>query len=251
MKLLTTRFSKSLGVHVGRTLVPTITINLNFGLKSACFSDTVLFTKATSASMFLPTVLLSLAMLFLMRLFFCSQHFRVLPRPRHNTLHLLCLVKLKMLHTLLCCCLIMVQVSVEELIFNLWISPMCHRHHRLPRNLNVEYLPRLLHIRPYRFLGRRHLLLLSPLRPRHLARHLHCDPLCPISPPGRHPLLGLKCQKPHARIGLLAARDHCIIPRALACLAPRALACIAPRALASVASRALACQLASVGSQLP
>jgi hypothetical protein len=117
MKLLTTRFSRSLGVHVGHILVPTTIINLNFGLKSVCFLGTVLFIKATSASMFLLIVCLSLAMLSLMRMFSLFRHFRVLPHHHHITPHLLCLTSLKMLHTLLCCCLTMVQVLVVAHVF--------------------------------------------------------------------------------------------------------------------------------------
>jgi hypothetical protein len=117
-------------VRVSHTLVHTIIVNLNFGLKSVCFSDTVLFIKATSAFMFLQIVLLSLAMLSLMRPFFRFWHFRVLPHHHHITLHLLCLTSFKMLHTLCCCCLIMVQVLVEEHVFNFRIL-LTHHQMRL------------------------------------------------------------------------------------------------------------------------
>jgi hypothetical protein len=162
MKLLNTLFSKSLVVRVGHTLVHTTIVNLNFGLKSACFSDIVLFIKATSASMFLQIMFLSLAMLSLMRLFSHFRHFRVLPHHHHITLHLLCLTSLKMLHTLPCCCLIMVQVLVEEHVF---IFRILLRH--LQMCLSV--------------LGNLHLPLLRlplcrPVHPHHPCRHMRSTP---------------------------------------------------------------------------
>jgi hypothetical protein len=156
---LTTPFSKSLGVRVGHILVHITIINLNFSLKSVCFSDIVLFIKATSASMFLQIVFLSLAMLYLMRLFSRFRHFRVLPHHHHITLHLLCLISLKMLHTLRCCCLIMVQVLVEEHVF---ISRILLTHHQTRLgNLHLP-LPRL----P----------LCRPVRPRRPCRHVRPTP---------------------------------------------------------------------------
>jgi hypothetical protein len=162
MKLLTTLFSKFLGVHVGHTLVHTTIINLNFGIKSACFSDIVLFIKATSASMFLRIVCLSLAMLSLMRLFSRFWHFQVLTHHHHITLHMLCLTILKMLHTLCCCCLIMVQVLVEEHVIIFRILLM---HHQMCLSL----------------LGRLHLPLLRlplccPVRPRRPCRPMRPTP---------------------------------------------------------------------------
>jgi hypothetical protein len=162
MKLRTTPFSKSLGVRVGHTLVHTTIVNLNFGLKSACFSDIVLFIKVTSASMFLQIVFLSLAMLSLMRLFSRFWHFRVLPHHHHITLHLLCLTSLKMLHALRCCCLIMVQVLVEEHVFIFRIL-LTHLQMRLSLLGNL-HLPLL------------RLPMCRPVRPRRPCHHMRSTP---------------------------------------------------------------------------
>jgi hypothetical protein len=227
MKLLTTPFSKSLGVRVGHILVHTTIINLNFGLKSVCFSDIVLFIKATSASMFLHIVFLSLAMLYLMRLFSRFRHFRVLPHHHHITLHLLCLISLKMLHTLRCCFLIMVQVLVEEHVFifrillthyqmrlsllgNLHLPllrlPLCRpvrprrpcRHMRptpcrlvrlcCPRLVRARFSRRLWRRRSYRRPGR-HRRLHRPMRPRRQRHQGH-------RPHSRPRLLGLRLMRP-------------------------------------------------------
>jgi histone deacetylase 1/2 len=124
---------------------------LEFWSKSACFLGIVLFIKATSASMFLRIVCLYLAMLFLMRLFSRFWHFRLLPHHPHNNLHMFCLINLKMLHTLLCCCLTMVQVLNVELAYN-WLILLTFRIHPLldlshPRLLILLLLPRVLQAR--------------------------------------------------------------------------------------------------------
>jgi hypothetical protein len=92
------------------------------------------------------------------------------------------------------CCLTMVQVSVKELVFKLWKSPMCHRRHQFPRTWNLRtcllYMACLLHHLPPS-VGLCLPLLSSPPQP--MGHRLLRSPL--LLPVG-HRLLGLFYTRP-------------------------------------------------------
>jgi hypothetical protein len=97
---------------------------LEFWSEKCILLSIILFIKAISVFMFHLIVCLSCAMIFLMRMSSHFLHFQLPPCHHLCTHHLLCMINLKMLHTLLRCCLTMVQVLVKELVFKLWKSPM-------------------------------------------------------------------------------------------------------------------------------